>query len=150
MTKRFPEPKRWFPRNPQKYRGDPHNIWVRSSWERRALEWCDTNSMVVEYASEEIVIPYLCETDNKMHRYFVDLYVKVRNKDGNLKSYIVEIKPFSQTQPPKFPGKQTQRYINEATTFVKNQCKWKAAREFAKKRNVEFIILTEKELGIGK
>jgi hypothetical protein len=136
------------PRNPQKYRGDPTNIVFRSSWERRAFEWADTNGSVLEWASEEIQIPYLCETDNRMHRYFVDLFLKIRDQNGIVKSYLVEIKPFAQTLPPKYPGKQTARYLQEAETFVKNQSKWKAARKFAQSNGIEFIVITEKELGI--
>ena len=38
--------------------------------------------------------------------------------------------------------------INESMTYVKNQAKWKAAREFCEDRKLEFKIMTEKELGI--
>lgn len=141
---------RWFPRNPEKYRGDANNIIFRSSWEKRFFEWCDTNPSVIEYASEEIVIPYLCETDGQWHRYFVDAYIKIKDKNGNMKKFLVEIKPSKETLPPKFPGKQTKRYLTEVHTFIKNQSKWKAAKAFAQKNGVEFVILTEKELGIGR
>ena len=138
------------PRNTHKYRGDVNNIIYRSSWELRAFHWADLNPSVVEWASEEIVIPYICETDNRPHRYFIDMYLKIKDKDGNIKTFLVEIKPFSQTQPPKFPGKQTKRYLTEVHTFIKNQSKWKAASRFAKQNGAEFVILTEKELGIGR
>lgn len=141
---------KWFPKNPFKYKGDVNNIIYRSSWEKRFLIWCDLNPSVVEYASEEIVIPYLCETDGQWHRYFVDAYIKIKDKDGNIKTFLVEIKPYKETLPPKFPGKQTKRYLTEVQTFIKNQSKWKAASRFAKQRDAEFVILTEKELGIGK
>jgi len=137
------------PRNPHKYRGDLNNIIARSSWEMRFLHWCDMNSNVLEYASEEVVIPYICETDGRWHRYFVDMYVKVREADDKVSTYLVEIKPFKETQPPKFSGKQTPRYLTEANTFIKNQSKWKAARKYAEDRGAKFIIITEKELGIG-
>lgn len=137
------------PAFPQKYRGDVNNIIFRSSWEKRFFTWCDMNTAVIEWSSEEIVIPYLCETDGRMHRYFLDAHIKIRNKDGNVELFLVEIKPYAQTQPPKYPGKQTKRYLTEAETFVKNQSKWKAAKAFAEKNNAKFIIITEKELGIG-
>lgn len=147
---RHPTPTKWFPKHPEKYHGDVNNIVVRSSWERRVLDWCDNNANVVAYMSEETVIPYLCETDNRIHRYFIDLTIKVKDQQGNIKTYIVEIKPEVQTLPPKYPGKQTKRYLEEVETFVKNQSKWKAAKKFAEERNIEFIILTERHLGIGK
>lgn len=141
---------RYIPQHPQKYRGDVNNIIFRSSWERKFFMWCDMNSSVLEWSSEEIVIPYICQTDNKHHRYFLDAHVKIRDSKGNILTYLVEIKPFAQTQPPKFPGKQTKRYLTEAETFIKNQSKWDAAKKFAEKNGVQFIILTEKELGIGR
>lgn len=141
---------RYTPQNPQKYRGDVNNIIFRSSWERKFFTWCDVNSSVLEWSSEEIVIPYICQTDNKPHRYFLDAHVKIKDSKGNIFTYLVEIKPFSQTQPPKFPGKQTKRYLAEAETFIKNQSKWDAAKKFAERNGVKFIILTEKDLGIGR
>ena len=85
-----------------------------------------------------------------MHRYFVDAYIKVKDINGNIESFLVEIKPFNQTQPPKFPGRQTQKYLTEVETFIKNQSKWKAADRYAKDRGAKFVVITEKELGIGK
>lgn len=72
--------------------------------------------------------------------------LKIKSVDGTIRDYVVEIKPFSQTQPPKYPGKQTKRYLEEVETFVKNQSKWEAARNYAKERNMQFVVLTEKEL----
>lgn len=140
---------KWFPRNPNKYRGDINNIIFRSSWEKRFFEWCDINPAVIEYSSEEVIIPYFCQTDGKWHRYFVDAYIKIKDKDGNIKSFLVEIKPFKETIPPQFPGKQTKKYLTEVATFIKNQSKWKAAKQYAESRGLQFIILTEKDLGIG-
>jgi len=125
-----------------KYRGDPDNIIYRSMWERHCFRWCDNNPSIKNWASEEVVVPYFYEVDKKYHRYFVDL--KITFKDG--KTIIVEIKPDSQTTPPKFPGRKTKRYINEGMTYVKNMNKWKAAKNFAEDRNWEFQIWTEKTL----
>lgn len=133
---------------PQKYTGDPTNIIMRSSWETRFASWCDKNPAVVKWLSEETVVPYRCPTDDRIHRYFVDFQIQVKQKDGLLKTYLVEVKPFSQTQPPVYPGRQTQRYLTESMTFIKNQAKWKAATEYAKDRNWEFKIITEHELGL--
>jgi hypothetical protein len=133
---------------PQKYTGDPTNIIMRSSWETRFASWCDKNPAVIKWKSEETVVPYRCPTDDRIHRYFVDFQIQVKQKDGVLKTYLVEVKPFSQTQPPVYPGRQTQRYLTESMTFIKNQAKWKAATEYAKDRGWEFKIITEHELGL--
>jgi hypothetical protein len=140
---------KWFPRNPHKYAGDPNNIVYRSSWELRFFNWADQNPAVVQWVSEETIVPYLCETDNKMHRYFVDITIKIKTATGEIRNFLVEIKPWAQTQPPKPGKKKTKRLVEETETFIKNQCKWRAARAFAKKRGAEFIVLTEKDLGIG-
>ena len=136
------------PMNPEKYIGDPTNIIMRSSWETRFASWCDRNPDVIKWQSEETIVPYRCPTDNKLHRYYIDFRVQVQTKQGNLKTYLVEIKPDKQTRPPEFPGRKTKRYITESLTFVKNQAKWKAANEYAKDRGWEFMILTENHLGI--
>ena len=130
---------------PEKYTGDPTNIIMRSSWETRFASWCDKNPSVLKWSSEETVIPYRCPTDNRIHRYFVDFKITVSTG----KTYIIEVKPAAQTQPPIYPGRQTQRYITESLTFMKNQAKWEAAIEYARDRGWEFKIITEKELGLS-
>ncbi len=133
-------------KNPAKYEGDFKNVIYRSHWEMQVFRWCDTNDQVLKWSSEEIVVPYWYPLDKKYHRYFVD--VKFTTKDG---TFLVEIKPKSQTMPPKKPSRQTQKYLEEARTYVKNQCKWKAADEYAKDKGWQFVIWTEdtiKSLGI--
>jgi len=135
------------PKHPEKYVGDVKNIVYRSLWERNTFRWIDTQSSIVYWNSEECVIPYVCETDNKVHRYFMDLWFQT--KEG--KNYIIEIKPKGQTKPPKTPQRKTRRYIKESLTYVKNQSKWKAASEFALDRGWKFEVWTEdtlKSLGI--
>jgi endonuclease YncB( thermonuclease family) len=142
--------RKFIPTNPHKYTGDVSNIIMRSSWETRFANWCDKNPAVVYWSSEETVIPYLCPTDNKLHRYFIDFKIKIKQKDGTIRVFLIEIKPLKQTSAPNFPGRKTQRYLMESYTFIKNQAKWKAASEYAKDRGWEFKILTENELGITK
>jgi len=140
--------RRYKPIYPEKYEGDPTSIIMRSSWETRFALWCDRNPAIVKWSSEETIIPYRCHTDNRIHRYFVDFRIKVKQTDGSIKTYIVEIKPHAQTRPPEYPGRKTKRFITESLTFVKNQSKWKAAEEWCKDRGYEFKIITERELGI--
>tara|TARA_R110002074_G_scaffold310449_2_gene481293 strand:- start:3267 stop:3680 length:414 start_codon:yes stop_codon:yes gene_type:complete len=111
-------------------------------WERHCFKWCDENSEVVSWSSEEVVVPYLYEVDKKYHRYFVDLKITFKNK----KTILVEVKPDAQTRPPKNPGKKTKRYITEGLTYVKNMNKWKAARKVAQDNGWEFQIWTENTL----
>lgn len=140
--------RRYVPKNPEKYSGDVSNIIMRSSWETRFASWCDNNPAIIRWSSEETVIPYLCPTDNKLHRYFIDFKIRVQQRDGSVKVYLIEIKPLKQTSPPQYPGRQTKKYLAESYGFLKNQAKWKAASEYAKDRGWEFKIITEKELGL--
>ena len=140
--------KGWFkPKNPQKYRGNATNIVYRSSWELRCMKWFDTNENIVWWSSEELVIPYFSPVDNRMHRYFPDFVIRVKRKDGSQKTYVVEVKPESQTKLPT-QKRRTKKYIQEAATYVVNQSKWRAADKFCQDNGWEFKILTEHDIGI--
>lgn len=128
-------------KNPSKYKGDPSKVVYRSGWERQTFIWCDTHDQIVEWSSEEIVVPYLYEVDKKFHRYFVDLKIKFNTGE----TILVEIKPAKETELPKRPDK-SKRYINEALTYVKNMNKWEAANDYAKDRGWKFQIWTEDTL----
>ena len=136
------------PSYPKKYKGDPTNIIYRSLWERKFMLYLDINENVLEWQSEEIVIPYKSPIDNKVHRYFPDFFVKYKDKGGKVRSSLIEIKPKKQCSPPPKPKRQTKRYLNEAYEHAKNQAKWKAAEEYCADRMWEFKVMTEKELGI--
>ena len=134
--------------NPKKYIGDPGRIIYRSSWELKFMKWCDSNPSVLEWGSEELAIPYISPKDNRVHRYFVDFYMKVQESSGKAKKYLIEIKPAKFVQRPKIPARKTKQFLNEVMTWGVNQAKWKYATEFCEDNGWEFMILTEKELGI--
>ena len=135
-------------KNYQKYKGDPTNVIYRSSWELKFLKYCDLNDNVLEFGSEEVIVPYMSPLDNRIHRYFPDFYIKVRESTGQIKKYLIEVKPFKQTVEPQVKKRKTKGYIYEVYEYARNQAKWKAAREFCKDRLWEFKVLTENELGI--
>jgi hypothetical protein len=139
---------KYYPSFPRKYKGDPTNIIYRSLWERKFMVYCDKNQNILEWASEEIAIPYRSPIDNRVHRYFPDFYMKVKETNGKIKNYVIEVKPAKQTKPPKKPKRQTKGYIREAYEYAKNQAKWKMAKEFCADRQWVFKVVTEKELGI--
>ena len=136
------------PSYPKKYKGDPTNIVYRSLWERKFMVYCDKNERILEWGSEELALPYRSPLDNRIHRYFPDFYIKVRESTGQIKKYIIEIKPKKQCIEPKVQKKKTRGYIYEVREYVKNQAKWEAAKEFCADRQWEFKVLTEDELGI--
>jgi len=130
-----------------KYIGDPKKVTYRSLWERQAFKWCEGNPNVRGWNSEEIVVPYMSDVDGRMHRYFVDLLIVMKNDEV----FLVEIKPKNQTIPPKKPARKTKKYVKEVTTYVTNTNKWKAAQNYAKQKDWKFQIWTEdtlKNLGI--
>lgn len=133
-------------KNSSKYKGDPTRVVYRSLWERQVFRWLDFNDDVLQWCSEEIVIPYICQTDGKPHRYFVDLMVTLKNGE----TYLIEIKPKSQTIPPQKSSRKTKKYITEVLTYVKNESKWKAAKEYCQDRKWTFQVWTEETIkGLG-
>ena len=112
------------------------------------MVFLDANPSVVQWSSEEIVIPYLSPVDRKVHRYFPDFYVKVRDKEGKIREMVWEIKPKKESSPPKKRSRVTQKYISEVVTWGVNEAKWRAAEEYCLDRNWQFKVLTEEDLGI--
>ena len=136
------------PSYPKKYKGDPTNIVYRSLWERKFMVYCDKNENILEWGSEEVIVPYRSPIDNRYHRYFPDFYIKVRESNGKIKKMIIEIKPYKQVYRTKGQNKKDQRLYLRSYGICKNQAKWGAAKEWCLDRGYEFKVLTENELGI--
>ncbi len=135
---------RYNPINPKKYRGNPNQIIYRSLWERKVMVYCDKNDAILEWGSEEIIVPYLSPWDGRIHRYFPDFYMKVKQADGSIKKFIVEVKPKAQTKEPiKNPKRKTRKWFGEVKNWGINQAKWKSAEEYCKDQGMEFKIFTE-------
>jgi len=139
---------RYRPSNINKYRGDYRNIIYRSSWEKVFMSYCDKNDNIIEWGSEEVIIPYRSPLDGGLHRYFPDFYVKVKDKSGVPKKYIIEVKPKRQCTAPKVQKTKNRKYVREVMEYAKNQAKWDAAKDWCKDRMMEFKILTEDNLGV--
>jgi hypothetical protein len=135
-------------RNRDKYIGEVDNVVYRSSWERRFMVYADTNPNVVKWNSEELVIPYVSPVDNKVHRYFPDFWIEVKDDNGDTNHIVIEVKPKGQTEPPKMgkTAKSKYRYLRELKTWKVNEAKWDVAREFCADRKWQFKILTEDHL----
>ena len=140
--------KGWFnPRHPAKYKGDADNIVYRSTWERRVMKWLDEHPNVLWWSSEELAVPYKSPIDNKMHRYFPDFIVRIRQRTGLETTMILEVKPEAQTKMPT-QKRKTKRYLIEAATYAVNQEKWRAADIFCQEHGWKFLVVTEQELGL--
>lgn len=135
-------------KNPEKYKGDFMNCIFRSLWERKFMKYCDHNENVISWSSEEVRIPYRSPLDGRIHSYFVDFWMKVRRTNGEIKTYLVEIKPEKQTRPPMLEEnkRMTPSKVKQIKTFALNKEKWNAATNYCKEKGWNFIILTEKQL----
>ncbi len=136
------------PRFPQKYKGNVNNIVYRSNYELVAFRFFDLNPNVLEWSSEETIIPYANPLTGRISRYFVDVYAKMKDKNGEIKKYLIEIKPHSQTLPPVQKNRKTKSLVYQQAEYVKNQAKWQAATQWCSTKNMTFVILTEKHLGL--
>ena len=96
-------------KNLEKYKGDPTSVTYRSLWERKFMLYCDDNPSVLKWSSEEIVIPYRSPIDKKVHRYFPDFWIQIRNSQGIKEGILIEVKPKAQTNPPKKKSRETKR-----------------------------------------
>lgn len=115
---------------------------------------CDKNDRILKWSSEPFPIFYISPLDNKQHRYYIDFWILLKNKEDKLKKILIEIKPYSQTQIPNIKGRKTNKkrlqFIKESETFLINQAKWTSALKFCKDSDsdVDFMIITEKTLDL--
>jgi len=136
------------PKNSSKYIGRGTPVY-RSGWELKFFRWCDDNPRVVEWASEALIIPYINPLDGRVHRYYTDGVIAIKEND-TIKKYVVEIKPSTQVVKPVAGKKKHSTLVYESARYVQNQAKWAAAKKWCEQRNYLFLILTEKELGITR
>lgn len=99
------------------------------------MQYCENNPSIIKWASEPIEINYISRFDNKEHRYYPDFVIQ--NKKGDV--IIVEVKPANQTVKPDITDTI---WLKEQ--WIKNCDKWNAAKAYAQKRGMKFIIVTEK------
>lgn len=111
------------------------------------MRFCDETDEILAWSSEELIIPYTSPLDNKKHRYFTDLCVWCRQKDGKVRRIVIEIKPHEQTiKPVKRPTEKDQAFVERVKTYLVNQAKWKTAQMFCESEDSTFVIWTEKQL----
>ena len=128
------------PRKISKYKGDHRKIVYRSKLELTFMKYCDDNDAILEWSSEEIIIPYRSPVYGKLHRYFPDFWVRTPNGQT-----LIEIKPKIQTKPPK-PSKNKRRYLREVKVWGVNEAKWKAAMEYCENKGWNWKIITDVDL----
>lgn len=135
------------PLNKEKYKGS-FPIIFRSSLELCFMKWVDQNPNIITWGSESVIIPYQNPLTGRVSRYFTDFNIVLKDKNGELKKFLVEIKPHSQTLPPVQKNRKTKSLIYQQAEYVKNQAKWAAATAFCASHKSTFVIITEKHLGL--
>lgn len=139
------------------YMGQKSVIRYMSTWELNAFQKCVRlykAGRIKGWQSEETQFEYIYSIDNKSHRYFMDLTIAIDDK-----IFFVEIKPSSEhAAPPRPPkGKLTESYQRAVYTWIKNQDKWNAVKDWCESENAKagfekykFLIWDEKTLKIKK
>ena len=135
----------YIPKNPKKWINEG-KIVARSGIEKKFFSMFDLSKDVISIASEKIIIPYNNPVKNRAAKYYVDLIVKYKDKNGDIKIRLIEIKSYSESIPPKKPKKITNNYKSDVLTWIINSAKWEAAKIYAEKRGWTFVVITEKNL----
>jgi len=132
------------PQNPSKYRGNLNEIIYRSGWEENIFRSWDLNKNIIEWAAESVIIPYQSPIDKKIHRYYMDGWIKAKTIHNTVEQILIEIKPYAQCFPPQAQKRKTKQYIERVKTYLVNQAKWNATIKFCQKHKLKFAIMTEK------
>ena len=111
------------------------------------MKYFDINPGVLKWSSEEIAIPYYDTLTKKVRRYFPDFLIKVKDKEGEEKTHLIEVKPSKDLRPPtNTQGKKKSTVLYEMKTYQMNRDKFASARKWCDERGVQFDIWTEKHL----
>ena len=118
---------KYTPQNKEKFLSKRSPVY-RSLWERRFMLYCDKSVNILEWDSESIHIPYISPKDNRWHNYFPDFYIKYMDKNNDEVTALIEIKPYFQKK------------------WDVNIAKWDACQKYCNEQNMDFKVLTEREL----
>lgn len=131
----------FIPQHPEKYIGKSAPVY-KSGLEFRCMRYLDSNPYVVQWSYEPQYIQYLDKSCRppRQRRYFIDFKAVIKT-GGICKTVLLEVKPLSETVMPKNP-----KNMNAMLLWIKNSCKWDAARQYAKSKGCEFHVITEAQL----
>lgn len=139
MSGKLPAKTKFLPHNPEKYVGK-YPITLRSNWEREYATYLDQTEDVLEWAWESQPIPYRDPLADRQSIYIPDAIVTFKDARGQLKRWMVEIKPAHEALHEQVGNDR------DAAAYVKNQAKWAAAAAWCQRRGIEFKVFTEQEL----
>ena len=123
----------------------------KSRLEKAMMCYCDANPKILRWVYEpNMPIKYqdFSKFDErlrrfgKVRRYYIDFILTVLTPKNLLKTVWVEIKSLKETQQPGINASDMDKQ-----TWIKNNCKWSAAKKLCESIGAEFHIITERELG---
>ena len=124
--------------NPEKYIGSGTPKY-RSGWELTFMRFCDNHPSVINWASENVRIPYKNPFTGRDTFYVPDFFVVYQNGRGR-QAELIEIKPKSQSL---IEEKQSQR---DRAQVAINYAKWDQATKWAKKNGLSFRVINEDQI----
>lgn len=115
--------------------------------------------------SEIIEIPYYSNIDNKQHRYITDFVFTCKTRNNTIEKWLIEVKPGTQvpkldecgqiifpklepTKKGKLNQNRIERWQEYCNVLKKNKEKWDYARDWCRKNNYKFRVVTEEELAL--
>ncbi|MDP6587411.1 MAG: TnsA endonuclease N-terminal domain-containing protein [Anaerolineales bacterium] len=111
------------------------------------MKYFDVNPSVLQWSSEEVVIPYYDSMSKKVRRYFPDFLIKVKTANGESTTHLIEVKPSKDLRPPVGGrGKKKSTVLYEMKSYRMNRDKFASARKWCKERGIIFDVWTEKHL----
>lgn len=129
------------PKNPKKYNGNVSNITYRSGLELDAFRWFDRHPSVISWSSENVIVPYFYR---RPRRYIVDIWCRIKQSNGEIKQFLIEIKHSNKLKPPKIQQRKSKYYDYLLEEYNINQAKWVEAKKYAINHGMVFKILTER------
>ena len=125
--------------NREKYAGNG-NPRYRSGWELSFMKFCDTNTNVLQWASESIAIPYRHPLTGKMTQYIPDFLITYRTRDNTMRAELIEIKPKKQSVV------ESKMSNKDRAVVAINYAKWDAATKWARRNGLTFRVITENDM----
>jgi hypothetical protein len=113
----------------------------RSSWELQFMRFCDTHPSIQKWASEAVAIPYRCPLTGRQTIYVPDFFIQYMDKNGQVHTELIEIKPQNQTLREKVG-----RNKNNQLQYAKNVAKWRAAQAWCKAQGIKFRVVNEQDI----
>lgn len=134
-------------------------LYYRSSLEKKMMVYLDINEKIKFWGAEHLKIPYQKTEYHKEsqdfrtteHIYYPDFYYELIRDDGTILRTVAEVKPYSETIEPRLAqnptAKQMKNFEYALKMWNKNLSKWQYMIDWCEKKDMKFVIITEKLLG---